>query len=75
MGPTRKGLNRHISDAGFAELRRQLTYKTPEGHLLVAPRFYASSKICSNCEIENQDLQLSTGSGHAARAVSGTTVT
>ena len=57
-GAHKKGLNRHISDAGFAELRRQLTYKMPTGHLLVAPRFYASSKICSNCGIKNQDLQL-----------------
>ncbi|WP_344140679.1 RNA-guided endonuclease TnpB family protein, partial [Luedemannella flava] len=42
-------LARHIADAGFAEIRRQLAYKTVwnGGRLLVADRWYPSSKTCS----------------------------
>ncbi|GIE74095.1 resolvase [Actinoplanes philippinensis] len=44
-------LARHIADAGFAEIRRQLAYKTSwnGGRLLVADRWYPSSKTCSAC--------------------------
>jgi IS605 OrfB family transposase len=44
-------LARAISDAGMAELRRQLTYKTTwyGCRLVVADRFYPSSKTCSGC--------------------------
>jgi len=40
-----------IRDAGFGEIRRQLTYKTQwnGGHLIVADRWYPSSKTCSGC--------------------------
>jgi putative transposase len=47
--------NRHLarvlSDTGMAELRRQLTYKTIRhgSRLVVADRFYPSSKTCSAC--------------------------
>jgi putative transposase len=47
--------NRHVaralSDAGLAELRRQLTYKTSwyGSRLIVADPFYPSSKTCSVC--------------------------
>ncbi|WP_212995008.1 RNA-guided endonuclease InsQ/TnpB family protein, partial [Actinoplanes auranticolor] len=39
-------LARHIADAGFAEIRRQLAYKTSwnGGRLLTADRWYPSSK-------------------------------
>lgn len=45
------GLNRVILDAGFAELRRQLTYKTSwyGSTLHVTGRFAPTSKICSAC--------------------------
>jgi putative transposase len=45
-------LARAISDVGFFEFRRQLTYKTAwNGEtLLVADRFFPSSKLCSACE-------------------------
>jgi putative transposase len=46
-----KKLARSISDAGFGELRRQLEYKS-KWHgveLVVADRFFPSSKTCSNC--------------------------
>jgi putative transposase len=40
-----------ISDQGWAELARQLTYKTARhgGQALVADRWFASSKTCSAC--------------------------
>jgi putative transposase len=47
--------NRHVAraltDVGLAELRRQLTYKTTwyGSRLVVADRFYPSSKTCSAC--------------------------
>jgi putative transposase len=42
---------RALSDAGLAGLRRQLTYKTAwyGSRLIVADRFYPSSKTCSAC--------------------------
>jgi putative transposase len=44
-----RGLNRALADAGLGELRRQLRYKTTwyGSALLVADRWYPSSKTCS----------------------------
>jgi putative transposase len=44
-------LARAIADTGLAELRRQLAYKTSwyGSRLIVADRFYPSSKTCSGC--------------------------
>jgi putative transposase len=44
-------LARALSDTGMAELRRQLTYKAAwyGSRLVVADRFYPSSKTCSAC--------------------------
>ncbi|KWR74410.1 RNA-guided endonuclease InsQ/TnpB family protein, partial [Cupriavidus sp. IDO] len=44
-------LARAIADMSFFELRRQLEYKAGMrgGELVVAERFYASSKTCSTC--------------------------
>jgi putative transposase len=44
-------LARAISDTGMAELRRQLAYKTTwyGSRLVVADRFFPSSKTCSGC--------------------------
>jgi putative transposase len=54
-------LARHIADAGFAEIRRQLAYKTGwnGGRLLVADRWYPSSKTCSGCGTVKTKLALS----------------
>lgn len=54
-------LARHIADAGFAEIRRQLAYKTGwnGGRLLVADRWYPSSKTCSGCGAVKAKLALS----------------
>ncbi|MGW3856947.1 IS607 family element RNA-guided endonuclease TnpB [Micromonospora arida] len=54
-------LARHIADASFAELRRQLAYKTEwnTGQLIVADRWYPSSKTCSGCGAVKTKLALS----------------
>jgi len=54
-------LSRAISDVGFGELRRQLEYKGKwyGCTILVADRFYPSSKTCSACGLVNHDLTLS----------------
>jgi putative transposase len=54
-------LARHISDAGFGELRRQLEYKTAwyGTNLVVADRWFPSSKTCSGCGVLKADLTLS----------------
>ncbi|WP_247658485.1 IS607 family element RNA-guided endonuclease TnpB [Micromonospora sp. U56] len=54
-------LARHIADAGFGELRRQLAYKTEwnGGRLVTADRWYPSSKTCSGCGAVKTKLALS----------------
>lgn len=54
-------LARHIADAGFAEIRRQLAYKTTwsGGRMIVADRWYPSSKTCSGCGAVKAKLALS----------------
>lgn len=54
-------LARHVADAGFAEVRRQLQYKTAwrGGTLVVADRWLASSKTCSGCGAVKAKLALS----------------
>lgn len=54
-------LARHVADASFAEIRRQLDYKTTwhGGTLVVADRWFASSKTCSECGAVKAKLALS----------------
>jgi putative transposase len=54
-------LARQIADAGFGELRRQLTYKTTRhgSVLITADRWYPSSKTCSACGVVKAKLLLS----------------
>lgn len=54
-------LARHIADASFGEIRRQLEYKTDwnGGRLIVADRWFASSKTCSGCGAVKAKLALS----------------
>lgn len=54
-------LARQLADASFGELRRQLDYKTRwhGGRLLVADRWFASSKTCSECGAVRAKLALS----------------
>ena len=53
-------LSRAIADVGFGEIRRQLEYKSLryQTKLIVADRFYPSSKLCSNCNVKNEALTL-----------------
>jgi putative transposase len=53
-------LARSIADAGFGEIRRQLDYKTRwrGGHLVVADRWFPSSKTCSGCGVVKPKLPL-----------------
>jgi putative transposase len=54
-------LARHIADANWAQLRRQLAYKTQRAgvRLVVADRWFASSKTCSGCGTATTKLTLS----------------
>ena len=57
--------NRHLSKAvqnqGFFEFRKQLEYKCNDSgiQLIIADRFYPSSKLCSCCGKIKKDLKLS----------------
>ncbi|MDR2697843.1 MAG: transposase [Holophagales bacterium] len=54
-------LYRSIADMSFFEFRRQLEYKAEwrGGSVIVADRFFASSKTCSNCGHKQNDMPLS----------------
>jgi putative transposase len=54
-------LARVVSDASFGELRRQVQYKAAwyGTELVVADRWYPSSKTCSGCGAVKTDLTLS----------------
>ena len=53
-------LARHIADASFGEIRRQLDDKTRwnSGQLAVADRWFPSSKTCSGCGTVKPKLSL-----------------
>lgn len=54
-------LAKSVSDAGMSELRRQLEYKAEESgcEVVVADRFYPSSKTCSTCKAKAKRMPLS----------------
>jgi putative transposase len=54
-------LARAISDVGFGLFRQFMAYKSLlfGGELIVADRWFASSKTCSDCLEKNEDLTLS----------------
>lgn len=56
----KSGLNRAILDVAPSEFRRQITYKLAwrSGRLIVADRFYPSSKTCSSCGEVRAKLSL-----------------
>ena len=60
MSKNRK-LSQAISDVGFSEFRRQVEYKSKwyGANVIVADRFYPSSKICSCCGHKKEVLKLS----------------
>ncbi|MHA1966109.1 MAG: RNA-guided endonuclease InsQ/TnpB family protein [Candidatus Thorarchaeota archaeon] len=53
-------LARAIADVGFNEFRRQLEYKCQwyGSQLVIAPRMYPSSKLCSCCGHRKRELSL-----------------
>ena len=57
--------NRHLSKAvqqqGFYEFRRQIEYKSAWNNIpvIIADRFFPSSKLCSCCGSIKKDLKLS----------------
>lgn len=55
-----KHLVKHVKDAMFYEIRRQLEYKCLQYgiQLVIADRFYPSSKTCSYCGGIKSDLKL-----------------
>ena len=54
-------LSRSIADGAFYEFRRQLEYKSSlyGGTVVVADRWFASSKTCSDCGYRLEALPLS----------------
>jgi putative transposase len=56
-----KKLSRAIQEQSLREFRRQLNYKCNwyGVELILADRFYPSSKLCSNCGNIKKDLKLS----------------
>lgn len=54
-------LAKAIADMGFYEFRRQLEYKCKlyGSELIIADRWFPSSKTCSNCGWHNKELTLS----------------
>ena len=54
-------LARHVADASFGEFRRQAEYKAAwrGGRVIVADRWFASSKTCSGCGAVKAKLLLS----------------
>lgn len=53
-------LAKAIGDASFHELRRQLEYKAKRSRIevIIADRFYPSSKTCNRCGCRKDDLTL-----------------
>ena len=56
-----KHLSKTVQQQGFGEFRRQLEYKCAWNKipLVIADRFFASSKLCSGCGTIKKDLKLS----------------
>ena len=56
-----RNLSQSLSDVSFGEIKRQLIYKCKwyGVELVLADRFYPSSKICSNCGRKKEKLKLS----------------
>lgn len=56
-----KHLSKAIQQQGFYEFRRQVEYKSAWNNIpvIIADRFFPSSKLCSCCGMINKDLKLS----------------
>nr|DAS50704.1 MAG TPA: endonuclease [Caudoviricetes sp.] len=60
MSKSNSSLSRRISDCSWYTFRQLLTYKSElyGCNLIVIPRFYPSSKSCSDCNYINDNLKL-----------------
>ena len=56
-----KHLSKSIQQQGFYEFRRQIEYKSDWNNIpvIIADRFFPSSKLCSCCGMIKEDLKLS----------------
>lgn len=56
-----KNLSKALIDVSFGEIRRQLEYKSKwlGKELIIANRFFPSSKLCSSCGNKKETLKLS----------------
>jgi putative transposase len=61
--------SRAVSDVGFAEIRRQLEYKTAmhDGRVVIIDRWFPSSKKCSRCGVVKDSIALSERVFHCDR--------
>ncbi len=52
-------LAKAISEASWSEFRRMLEYKSVwhKRELIIAPTYYASSQLCSNCNYRNEEVK------------------
>jgi putative transposase len=59
MKDPHRGFRRSLSDMAFGEFRRQIEYKMEArgGELIVADRYYPSSKTCSHCTMIFKELR------------------
>lgn len=56
-----RNLGKHIGRVGWGEFRRQLEYKAKWSQhcsVIIANRYFSSSKLCSNCHTKNDNLKL-----------------
>ena len=56
-----KHLSKAIQEQGFYEFKRQIEYKSARNNIsvIIADRFFPSSKLCSSCGHIKRDLKLS----------------
>jgi putative transposase len=74
-GMTRnRRLARHVADASFGEFRRQAEYKAAwrGGRVIVADRWFASSKTCSGCGAVKAKLPRGAGGREASTRLAAT---
>lgn len=52
-------LAKAIAEVSWAEFRRMLEYKARwyGREVIIAPQYYASSQMCSECEYKNSDVK------------------
>jgi putative transposase len=69
MMTDQRNINKSMLDVSWYEFRRQLTYKTQwyGSKLIIAPKYYPSSKLCSDCGYINNNLELTERTYHCPK--------